>query len=186
MKDFSKDRKRRAAEREVQRAEIEKAKSKGESIGSAIAENLGERIKKHYSSLADEAQCLLDEKHEIMTTAINKRDLAQIVKDELKSMREEYLMAHLLKVLERSQRGGGSTVFHPAEMRVDWSHERTAWMLWLSAFSEDDIDRLCSQLPDVGLSLKDQKRRIDEIDARIEVLRMQSSEPPPKDVVNNI
>jgi hypothetical protein len=174
------ERRQRGEYREAQKAKVEQAITKGEELGKSISDTL----QGYYKDLGDQAQALVDAKHELLCTPRTRAEFGQLAKAELKRVRKELVVDNLLyKHFEETHLANGYP-FPDVGMRISWGADSNMWKAWLSVFSEDDIDDVCARLPEIGISEAERAERIAEIDQKLEDINKKLVGPPPKNLIS--
>jgi len=112
-------------------------------------------------------KALQDEKHELLRSPRTKEELLSTAKEELRRNREEISLVTLRKHLEECQRKGGGVPLWPSVMSTGLFNERNTWKLCYLVITDELLEKLVSELPDIGLSEEQRAAKVARLDEEI-------------------
>jgi len=124
----------------------------------------------NYGLSVIEAQiwALQDERTDILFGPITKEELLAKTKEIVQDRKKMALMKLLFMPLSVSKEKGFMPFMHTTSDRP--FKEKDLWDLFFVAITDQDLEAVIAQMPDVGLSQAERQARIKEINAEIEKL----------------
>jgi len=126
-----------------------------------------EGIDSFCNQIKEKIKSLQDEKHEVLREPRTKKELLSVAKEELRRNREEISLVALRKHLEECQRKGGGVPLWPSVMSVGLFNERNIWKLCYLVITEEILEKLVGELPDIGLSEEQRAAKVARLDEEI-------------------
>jgi hypothetical protein len=152
-------------------AELRRISQEDQKIVAKLMGKVNQAIKNRSTEIqkyCDRIKELIDKKHEIQRAPNLKEEVLEAAKENFRNKRRETIKRILGSHLEDCQLGRTSPFNEEIFKRIFPPDK--CWQLGFLIFTEKDIEETAAFLPDIGISERERKAKIKEIDQEIDRL----------------
>jgi len=150
---------------DIRRKDQALLKEAGKDSEEIVARQV-DKIQRQYKEIEAQIKQLKDAKSELLSGEITKEEILEtakmVLRDEKKFFIENFLTEHLKDCQVHNW-----IPFGRSGLKVSLLNPERCWKLFFFSVTEDDLEKAAAGLPDTGISMKERKAKIEEIDKEI-------------------